>query len=762
MRKLLLVTVLVVFCGITFGVGAQTQSARRPADWLTDGGDVQRTGWQRNETVLTTNNVKDLKILWKLQLDNAPREMHSLLPPLIVGEIPTSGGPKEIAIVAGSSDNIYAIDVKAGQILWKKHFDYPPAKTSRRIGDTLCPGGQTATPVIGPADASGRRTIYALDGSGALRQLNVADGREIAPPVHFTWRDGKAYALNLVNNVLYTTTAQGCAGNPNQVWALDLNNVEQVKTFNPGSGGLWGRTGAAVGADGTVYAPTGDGVYDPENQVYGNGLIGVRLEGNQLKLKDYFIPSNWAWLRKRDLDMNVTPAIFNYKGRELMVVSSKECRLWLLDTKSLGGTDHQTPLYRTPLLCNEEVDFAAAGIWGSMATWEDAQGTRWILTPIWGPPHSEFRVPASHGPVTHGAIVALKLEEKSGQLVLTPAWMSRDMDLAEPPVIANGVIYTFGNGEDATQATAEGGLDSSAPRRIPLSKHAVLYALDAQTGRELYSSGTQITSFNHFSGVSVANGRVYIGTFDGMFYCFGLEGGAAPQAAQTTPYVPKQTDRPEVIAGDEPGFQPIFDGKTLSGWEGNATYWRAENGAIVGEIVPSTVIKSNTFIIWRGGTPGDFELKLDYRITEGGNSGINYRSVVVPDPVTPANKFAMRGYQYDLDGRHRYDGNNYEEKGRLFLAVRGQVSHVVGGRPPVVLSSFAQESELAAVATSDWNATHIIARDNIATHMLNGRLMSITIDDDAPNRRLDGSIGMQVHVGPPMKVEYRNIRLKRW
>jgi hypothetical protein len=76
--------------------------------------------------------------------------------------------------------------------------------------------------------------------------------------------------------------------------------------------------------------------------------------------------------------MNVTPAIFTYKGRELMVTSSKECRIWLLDPKSLGGADHQTPLYRTPLLCNEEVDFAAAGIWGSMATWEDARGTRWF------------------------------------------------------------------------------------------------------------------------------------------------------------------------------------------------------------------------------------------------------------------------------------------------------------------------------------------------------------------------------------------------
>ena len=114
---------------------------------------------------------------------------------------------------------------------------------------------------------------------------------------------------------------------------------------------------------------------------------------------------------------------------------------------------------------------------------------------------------------------------------------------------------------------------------------------------------------------------------------------------------------------------------------GKATpkYWRVENGSLVGEITPETVVRSNTFIVWRGGRPRDFELKLDYRITAEGNSGINYRSEIIPDPVTPANQFAMRGYQCDLDGKKRYPGNNYEEKGRLFLAVRGQVSHVVGG-----------------------------------------------------------------------------------
>jgi len=152
-------------------------------------------------------------------------------------------------------------------------------------------------------------------------------------------------------------------------------------------------------------------------------------------------------------------------------------------------------------------------------------------------------------------------------------------------------------------------------------------------------------------------------------------------------YVPKQSDRPETIEGDEAGFQPIFDGKSLAGWEGDPKYWSVEDGCMVGKITPETIIKSNTFIIWQGGAPKDFEIKADYRITSGGNSGINYRSVVVPDKVTPSNKFAMRGYQADIDGQNRYTGQNYEEKGRLFLATRGAITHVTGKRKPIVLAT---------------------------------------------------------------------------
>jgi hypothetical protein len=226
------------------------------------------------------------------------------------------------------------------------------------------------------------------------------------------------------------------------------------------------------------------------------------------------------------------------------------------------------------------------------------------------------------------------------------------------------------------------------------------------------------------------------------------------------PYAPKQSDRPQPITGDEPGFQSIFDGATLNGWKGNPDYWRVENGALVGEITPQTIVKSNTFIIWQGGKPKDFELKLEYRITALGNSGINYRSVVIPDSVTPTNQFAMRGYQCDIDGRRQHVGNNYEEKGRLFLGLRGQLTRVVGGRPPVLVSQIGDNAEMAKVATDDWNRVHLIIRGTTLVHIINNQVMSVVIDDDVANRTNEGQIGVQVHVGPPMKVEYRDIRLK--
>ena len=207
----------------------------------------------------------------------------------------------------------------------------------------------------------------------------------------------------------------------------------------------------------------------------------------------------------------------------------------------------------------------------------------------------------------------------------------------------------------------------------------------------------------------------------------------------------------------EAGFEPIFDGKTLSGWEGDSTYWRVEDGALVGEVTPETLLEQNSFIIWRGGTTEDFELKVEYRVSAEGNSGINYRSIEVPEQ-----KWALKGYQADIDGAGRWTGQIYEERGRTFLASRGQFTEVTDDGTPTIRASLGDSTEiLSYVEKEDWNEYHLIVRGNVLIHIINNRIMSMSVDNDPEQRRSEGLLGVQVHVGPPMKIEYRNFRLKR-
>lgn len=511
---------IVLACSLFLGTTASA------ADWPTDGYDTKRTNWQRDEKILTTANVKDMTLLWKIKLDNQPRQMHSLLEPLVIGKVDTPAGPKQMVIQAGVSDNVYAIDADTGKLLWHKRFEssYQDPPTGRGPS-VLCPGGMTANVTIGPGDGPGKYIVYAASWDGKFHKLNAANGENIAPPALFMPPNGKPYALNLFKNVIYTHSAQGCGGNPNMAYTYDLA-TNKVGSWGPAGGGMWGRSGPAVSDDGVEYTGTGDGRWDPENGLFGNGIIGVKQnpETKALELVDYYGPSNAEWLWKRDLDMQVSPAIFPFKGKNYMIDASKECRIYLMDLESIGGDDHRTPAYRTPLICNELVDFAEAGIWGSLATWEDSKGTRWVLTPFWGPKHSKFKAPIEYGEVKKGAIAAFKMESTAnGGVTLAPAWVSRDMNQAEPPAIANGIIFAYGSGENTSQAYPDVGLDFRMERRVPLSTHAVLYALDAQTGKELWSSGEQIPMWNHWSGIAVANGGVYINTYDGILYKFGLK-----------------------------------------------------------------------------------------------------------------------------------------------------------------------------------------------------------------------------------------------
>ena len=213
---------------------------------------------------------------------------------------------------------------------------------------------------------------------------------------------------------------------------------------------------------------------------------------------------------------------------------------------------------------------------------------------------------------------------------------------------------------------------------------------------------------------------------------------------------------------DHTGFQQIFDGKSLKNWDGDPAFWRVEGDAIVGESTDANPVKQNTFMIYRGGEPGDFELKVEFRINNT-NSGVQYRSVQVPaDDKT--GKWVLKGYQADIDFTNQYTGQIYEERGRTFLAMRGQFSRVTPeGVVQGVASLQTGPSDLKGIFNiNGWNQVHLIARGNLITEIVNGQVTSVLLDDDPKGRAMKGLMGFQMHMGPPMKVEFRNIWLKQY
>lgn len=210
-------------------------------------------------------------------------------------------------------------------------------------------------------------------------------------------------------------------------------------------------------------------------------------------------------------------------------------------------------------------------------------------------------------------------------------------------------------------------------------------------------------------------------------------------------------------AAEEPGYESLFDGKTLTHWDGNPDFWSVQDGCITGQTTPEKPTKGNTFLIYRGGEVGDFELKLEYKIGATGNSGVQYRSFEVPNE-----KWVIGGYQADIDSGDTYSGINYGERFRGILANRGQETVIDATHKPTVIGSLGDSKDIQAVIKKeDWNSYHITARGFTFIHRINGRVTSIVHDEDTAQRRASGLIALQLHAGPPMKIQFRNIRLKR-
>jgi hypothetical protein len=221
-----------------------------------------------------------------------------------------------------------------------------------------------------------------------------------------------------------------------------------------------------------------------------------------------------------------------------------------------------------------------------------------------------------------------------------------------------------------------------------------------------------------------------------------------------------------LVLDDHTGFQQIFDGKTLNGWDGDPSLWRVESGALVGQSTRENPVRENTFLIWKGGEPADFELKVEYRINAT-NSGIQFRSEHLPQGTKSGNaeisgKWVLKGYQADIDYENMWTGQIYEERGRGFLALRGQAVYVPDGGGPKVIGNLQRSADelKTVIKPDDWNQVHLIARGNTIVQIVNGQVTSILVDDDTKGRALKGLLGFQMHMGQPMRVEFRNVYLK--
>jgi PQQ-like domain len=338
----------------------------------------------------------------------------------------------------------------------------------------------------GPTD-----NVFVVASDGYARTLNPHNGSDRVPAVPFLPANARPSALIYVDDVIYTSTSNGCGAAPNGVWAIDLaSDTKKPVSWKTNGGNVAGTAGPTIGTDGTIFVAVGDGATGPST--YSNSIVA--LEPKTLKLKDSFTQPG--------ADFNASPVIFRYKDKDLMAVSGNDGRLYLLD-----GTSLKTPLHVTPKYSN-------AGATGGLATWE-SDGTRWILAPAVGAAQSGIKV-AANGPVTSGSIVAFKLVDEGGKLSLEPVWASRDLTSPAAPLVFNGVLFALSTGEHRpanASATAAARAKSSLP--------AVLYALDPATGKELWSSGKTITSFAR-GGLSASAGQVYLVTFDNTIYAFGI------------------------------------------------------------------------------------------------------------------------------------------------------------------------------------------------------------------------------------------------
>jgi len=491
---------------------ANAQFGRSAADWITNGGDAQRSAWIRTDAKISKDSLEKpgFQFLWKVKLGSEERQPGILTAPVLLDRYIGYRGFRSLGFMGSGSNSVYAVDTDLGRIEWQKQLSSESRPQSGSTGcaaafvtevtrpgtaeipsasavpqgfggragpaqgavgqagegavtlaSALAPPGPNATrpPGLGPGGPRIRSAIvlYALSSDGMFHTMYVSNGEEPQPPSKFLPPNTASHGLIVIDNVAYAAIGQAC-GAASGVWALDLA-TRQVTSWT--GSGVAGAAGVAIGPDATLYVATPAGTSNYSASV-------VALASKTLEPKDWYTAHQ---------EFTSSPVVFQYKNKLLLAAATKDRSLHLLDTASLGGPDRQTPVYRTPAFTGSG-DFAP----GALASWQDRTGTRWLLARA------------------KSAIMAWKVVDQNGAPTLQPGWRSRDMVSPAAPLIVNGVVFALSSGEHTS----------------------VLYALDAATGKELWNSGDSIGSHLQGGGLSAGGGQMYVTSPDGRVYAFGF------------------------------------------------------------------------------------------------------------------------------------------------------------------------------------------------------------------------------------------------
>ncbi|HEX7138502.1 MAG TPA: PQQ-binding-like beta-propeller repeat protein [Vicinamibacterales bacterium] len=512
-------------------MGVMYAQGRGGQNWNTINADAQHTGWLRTETrisseALSKSDPGGFQLLWKVNPQNQARQVNTLTQPLILGNLISHKGFKALAFIGGSADVVYAYDYDLAKVYWSQRLS---TAATIQNSSPLCPGGLTtitrSTPLnqsavpsrgggpgfgppgggrgpqtgINPANLPITNAVWAISSGGMVHALNPHIGVDLRPPARIVPAGAKVVGSVLVDSILYAATSDGCGGAPSAVWALDVSGegaAAPAKMWNSGGPTIAGDAGPTLGLNGVVYVATGSGAGQYANAV-------VALDAKTLEPLDWFVSAS---------PFVTSPVAFNLGGRDLVAAAGRDGRLYVLDGSSLGRADHRTPLARSTVYAT-----ATDAPPGAVTTWQDAEGVRWLLVAATGSIAGDTKFPGANGTVTNGAVAAFRVTGQAGSVSLEPAWTSRDLTSPATPIVLNDVVFALSSGAYRTSDP-----QASAAQRLQRSSAAVLFALDAKTGKELWNSGRTITSSVQGVGPSGQDGQVYVVAADGTLYAFGI------------------------------------------------------------------------------------------------------------------------------------------------------------------------------------------------------------------------------------------------